>query len=100
MKREYGFKVDIWALGILAIEMIDGQPPYYEENPLRALYIISRKESLNLRERGSENYVDFLEQALEVIVRSRPTALDLKSHPFITGSSPSLVHLHDRSKIK
>ena len=40
-KEQYGKKVDIWSVGIMAVEMKDRQPPYMNENWMRALDLIA-----------------------------------------------------------
>ena len=35
--------MDIWSTGIMAVEMLDGNPPYMDKTPMQAMYIISKK---------------------------------------------------------
>jgi p21-activated kinase 1 len=84
-RKEYGPKIDIWSLGIMAIEMLEGEPPYLNENPLRALYLIATNGTPRLRDPDSVSryFADFLDSALHVEVSKRPGADELIQVSFL-----------------
>ena len=84
-RTEYGTEVDIWSLGVLLIEMIDGEPPFFDEPPLTAMRII-RDQSSTPRARSralSPDLESFLSLLLTREPRHRPSAVQLLGHPFL-----------------
>ncbi|KAI8900569.1 kinase-like domain-containing protein [Globomyces pollinis-pini] len=98
-QKEYGTKVDIWSLGIMAIEMIEGQPPYIDEDPLKALYLIATIGTPRLRkpEALSTTLRDFLKKSLEVNPTKRFSSVELLQHSFFLMAAPtsSLIPMID-----
>ncbi|KAJ8663807.1 hypothetical protein O0I10_000081 [Lichtheimia ornata] len=89
-RKEYGPKVDVWSLGIMTIEMIEGEPPYLNENPLRALYLIANNGTPQLQEPEFIQPVfrDFLDKCLAVDVDTRPSAAEMARHRFLELADP------------
>jgi hypothetical protein len=81
----YGTNVDIWSLGILALEMANGEVPRLEYPPIKALFIISTKPppELDDPDEFSEDFHDFLRLCLTKNQEERATAKQLLGHPLL-----------------
>lgn len=77
--QNYDTKVDIWSLGIMIMEMAEGEPPYMEFPPLRALFLITTKGIPDLKDPGkwSSPFRQFVALCLEKDPEKRPDADEL-----------------------
>ncbi|GFO44962.1 serine/threonine-protein kinase pak [Plakobranchus ocellatus] len=89
-RKQYGNKVDIWSLGIMIIEMLEGEPPYLNEIPLKAIYRIATKGKPDIKDEHklSTELRDFIHKCLEVNVEGRASAAELLQHPLLEKSMP------------
>uniref|UniRef100_H2XVF8 non-specific serine/threonine protein kinase n=1 Tax=Ciona intestinalis TaxID=7719 RepID=H2XVF8_CIOIN len=88
-RTPYGPEVDIWSLGIMVMEMVDKEPPYFDEAPLQAMRKIRDMPPPKLKNahKASPLLKGFLDQVLVRDPSTRSTALELLQHPFLRKSS-------------
>ena len=91
----YSMPCDIWSVGITAIELAEGFPPYLlEKTPMNAMMLIVKNKppSLNMSKETlprtwSSKFKEFLAQLLNKDPKARPTIAQVSKHSFLTSAS-------------
>lgn len=86
LKQPYGAEVDLWSLGIMLIEMLEGEPPHFRETQSVAmgLVVTSCSPTLTNQHLYSSQLIDFMSHLLVKDPRLRASARDLLHHPFLS----------------
>ncbi|PRW61538.1 MAP3K epsilon kinase 1-like isoform X2 [Chlorella sorokiniana] len=89
---------DIWSVGCLAIELLTGSPPYYDLQPLSALYNIVQDPHPPLPADVSSGMRDFLLKCFQKDPAARPSARQLLQHSWITYNRRTLKSSWSRTR--
>ena len=70
--------------------MIEGEPPYLDQDPLKALQLIASNgtPTISTPKNLSSTLRDYLAKTLEVDAEKRPNASQLLQHPFFSMAEP------------
>eukprot|EP00727_Mastigamoeba_balamuthi_P006836 m51a1_g2773 putative serine-threonine kinase (1186) ;mRNA; f:1026321-1030371 len=95
-------KSDIWSVGCTVIELLTGQPPYFQLAPMPALFRIVQDECPPFPEGITAMCRDWLSWALKKDPNQRHSARKLLNHKWIKDNVPakrSRVGLADQQKM-
>ena len=85
----YTNRVDIWGVGVTAFELLSGNPPFYNLEPLAAMFKIAQKKmqsELSFPSHIPDMLQNFVLLCLEQDPNNRPPADVLLEHSLFSGA--------------
>jgi serine/threonine protein kinase len=94
-------KSDIWSLGCTLVELVTGKPPYADMIAMSAMFRIVEDQCPPLPDTISDDMKDFLQACFQKDPELRPSAAQLKQHPWILQNQQRIrkteTYSHDLS---
>jgi serine/threonine protein kinase len=94
LQGRYDARVDIWSLGVTAIELVEGRPPLAEVGSIFAVMMSIVNDAPPTLDRdtpASPAYRAFVARALIKEPATRPTAQQLLAEPFVAAQTPAAL---------
>lgn len=82
----YTSKVDVWAVGVLAYELVVGKPPFEVEDEAQTASLIMYSNNVKFPSAHSAAWADFVKCVLIKDPAARPSAGELMQHTWITSN--------------
>jgi len=76
--RDYGQKVDVWAMGVIMYGLVSGRFPFRDENDVR-------NKEVRIPKRVHPVCEEYIRKMLEKSEKSRMSSKEVMSHPWIDG---------------
>jgi serine/threonine-protein kinase OSR1/STK39 len=96
-------RIDIWSLGITALELANGCPPYADQTPAKTIKLILEDEPPSLKSYPhdkqlnfaassfSKFFEDFYKRCLQKNPKLRPSSVELSKHKFLRNRNPTTL---------
>jgi serine/threonine protein kinase len=88
----HGASVDIWAVGVITYELLNGSPPFNDETKSLVFQHITERDIRPPKEDVSPVAMGFIETCLQLDPLTRPSASELQRHVFF--ETVDFAHLH------